>query len=167
MSQPFVLLEALRESHPVSRLMFHETYDEFFTSILLKSGFVSGEAEAFLHSLDPVLFGESEAFSYDPEKGAFRDFLHRIFLRCLPEGKMIPADFWNEEWRKHVVAQSLMKLQGEMDPNSWLAFEVYVIEGKPAREAAVLSAMSPEMVYLTRTRALKRLRILREEFQAV
>ena len=64
-------------------------------------------------------------------------------------------------------ASLLLKLRREMTPDEYLAFEVYVVEGKPAREAAVLSSLSPGMVYLVKTRALKRLRVLRHEFEAV
>ena len=69
--------------------------------------------------------------------------------------------------KKQVLRQSLLKLRREMTPDEYLAFEVYVVEGKPAREAAVLSSLSPGMVYLVKTRALKRLRVLRHEFEAV
>lgn len=173
MAPEYTLLESVRDGSPVSRALFHDTYDEAITAALLASGFAVADIESVLAALDPALFGESESFSYDLNKGPFGDFLFGVVRRCAAvlrdDGTVSVPDQakWDEVWKKHVILQSLLKLRREMEPDEFLAFEVYVVEGKPAREAAVLSSMSPDMVYFTKTRALKRLRVLRREFQAV
>lgn len=171
MTPEFILLESVRNGSPVPHALFHETCDETISSFLLSCGCSVAEIDAVLAALDPLLFGEKKSFCYDSVCGSFGNFLFDAVCRCaasIRDIALLPArERWEEEWKKHVIRQSLLKLRREMPPDEYLAFEVYVVEGKPAREAAVLSSMSPEMVYFIKTRALRRLRALRHEFEAV
>ena len=54
----------------------------------------------------------------------------------------------------------------EEKPNEYAAFENHVLNGKSARETAVMCSMLPEMVYLVKTRLMRRLRVLMKEFSA-
>lgn len=170
MTPELILMESVRNGSPVPRALFHESCDETVSTVLLSSGFSVAEVEELLAELDTLLFENDAFYRHDPEKGAFGDFLLEQLCRCVRrrgEHRVPDRAKWDEEWKKQVLRQSLLKLRREMTPDEYLAFEVYVVEGKPAREAAVLSSLSPGMVYLVKTRALKRLRVLRHEFEAV
>lgn len=164
------LLEQVRAGSPVPRTLFLDTYSPFLSRILLALNFSAAETETLLAAFERTVFGESECFVYDPAHGDFPQFLYDILRRCLPE---IPArpehreptpELWKSEWKKHVLDQALLKLRQEEKPNEYSAFESHVLDGKSAKETAVMCAMLPEMVYLVKTRFMRRLRSLMKEF---
>ena len=70
-----------------------------------------------------------------------------------------PASDREEEALVYRRAMELM--QAEFEERTWRAFWQVVVDGRPAGEAAHDLGMSPNAVYLARSRVLRR---LREEF---
>ena len=98
--------------------------------------------------------------------------MYGILTQCLtelpaaPDRRELTPELWKSEWKKHVLDQALQKLRQEEKPGEYSAFEFHVLDGKSARETAVMCSMLPEMVYLVKTRLMRRLRILMKEFSA-
>lgn len=172
MSHEPPLLERVRTGSPVPRALFRNIYFPFLTRILLNLGYRAGEAETLLEIFERAVFGESECFVYDTSRGVFSDFMYGILTQCLtelpaaPDRMKLTPELWKSEWKKHVLDQALQKLRQEEKPGEYSAFEFHVLDGKSARETAVMCSMLPEMVYLVKTRLMRRLRVLMKEFSA-
>lgn len=167
MENPSPLLERLRAGDPVPRAEFLEIYSPFLSRILLSAGYSVAETETLLEIFARNVFGESECFVYSPERGTLPVFLHQILLRTLaelPPRTEISEELWRGEWRKHVLDQALLKLRMEEKPNEYAAFENHVLDGKSARETAVMCSMLPEMVYFVKTRLMRRLRAVMKDY---
>lgn len=52
----------------------------------------------------------------------------------------------------------------EEKPNEYAAFENHVLNGKSARETAVMCSMLLEMVYFVKTRLMRRLRAVMKDY---
>ena len=117
-------------------------------------------------------------FKYDARKG-FRPWLRTVTLntwrdrfkrrsdRPLPgdEGTLATAvapdgleDFWEAEYRRHLVNRALALMQADFHGVTWKAFWEQVAEGRPAKEVASELSISPGAAYAAKFRVLNRLR---------
>jgi RNA polymerase sigma-70 factor (ECF subfamily) len=74
---------------------------------------------------------------------------------------------WDSEWTRHLLEEALGRLREELQPTSLRAFELTVLEEHDPAEAAAILGVSVKVVYNAKHRALKRLRELQEELEAV
>lgn len=65
---------------------------------------------------------------------------------------------WDKEWFSHIINQALLKIRAEMDPYTYQAFHLYVIEEKSADEVAQFLGLSKNSVYIIKSRTLVRLK---------
>lgn len=63
-----------------------------------------------------------------------------------------------EEYARHLVHITLPQLHPFFPPSEWLAFEMYVLQGRPAQEVATTLGVTPATVYAARSKVLRRLR---------
>ncbi len=70
-----------------------------------------------------------------------------------------PAEsFWEDEYRRLVVARALEFLHDSFEEHVWRAFWVTTVEGRSTADAASELGMSPGAVYVARSRVLTKLR---------
>jgi RNA polymerase sigma-70 factor (ECF subfamily) len=69
-----------------------------------------------------------------------------------------------EEYRRHLVGRALALMEAEFQPQTWKACWESVVHGRAAAEVAAELGMTPNAVYLARSRVLRR---LREELQGL
>src|SRR5262245_35668003 len=62
------------------------------------------------------------------------------------------------EERRHLLAGALRLLEGEFTPATWKAFAETMLRGRPVEEVAAELGLTPNAVYVARSRVLKRLR---------
>ncbi|MFT3882185.1 MAG: sigma-70 family RNA polymerase sigma factor [Gemmatales bacterium] len=117
------------------------------------------------------------AFEYQPERGRFRDWLgsvvrsklSRFFRKARPgtnddtqELANLPALQSDADWADHfnddLLQTTLTRIQGEFEEHTWLAFTKVWRENNSAAETAKDLAMPVSMVYVAKSRVLKRLR---------
>jgi RNA polymerase sigma-70 factor (ECF subfamily) len=67
-------------------------------------------------------------------------------------------DFWEAEYRKHLVDRALAVMRAEFQPTTWQACWQFVVEGRPAAEVAAALGISENAVYIAKSRVLRRLR---------
>ena len=68
-------------------------------------------------------------------------------------------DSWFEmEWQRQVLAETLRRVAREIDPVMYQAFELYAIHGRPAQQVARLLQITRNMVYISRSRMIRRIR---------
>ncbi len=135
------LLEQVRIGTPLPRTLFMDTYSPFLSRLLLMLDFTASETENILAVFERKIFGESECFVYDTSRGKFPQFMYEILKQSLaeiPYKKELTPELWKNEWKKHVLDQALMKLRQEEKTNEYAAFEAHVLDGKSAKETAVM-----------------------------
>jgi RNA polymerase sigma-70 factor (ECF subfamily) len=70
-----------------------------------------------------------------------------------------PAEeFWEADYRRHLMARALELAQREFQPTTWEAFHAVVIAGRDPDEVAAELGLSVNAVYVARSRVIRRLR---------
>ena len=67
-------------------------------------------------------------------------------------------EFWNIEYRQHLVARALEIMQAEFEPTTWQACWQTTVEDRPAADVAAELKITINAVYVARSRVLRRLR---------
>ena len=117
-------------------------------------------------------------FKYDPSRGRFRYYLKKIvrnqaikiyhkrhdFL-SVEEGAgldMPALDAWNsiweEEWKRHLLNMALVELKGQVQPETFVAFEMYALQNKEVQEVADFLNLSVSSVYTAKSRCIATLK---------
>lgn len=116
-------------------------------------------------------------FEYQPGRGRFRDWLgsvvrsklSRFFRRNQPSSnedtreltnmpaRQIDAD-WVDHFHSDLLQTTLARIQSEFEDHTWQAFTRVWIKNDSATEAAKSLSMPVAMVYVAKSRVLKRLR---------
>jgi RNA polymerase sigma factor (sigma-70 family) len=124
-------------------------------------------------------------FEYDPRRGGFRNWLFTATRNQLgaffeqkarrrDEGtgrtsiqemlRQQPDDAeeqeWDREYRQHLFEWAARQVRAEFEGATWKAFVLVAVEGRPAAEAAEALGLSPNAVYVAKSRVLSRLRDL-------
>jgi RNA polymerase sigma-70 factor (ECF subfamily) len=62
------------------------------------------------------------------------------------------------EYRRDLVRRVLEMVQGDFSPETWSAWQGYVIDGRPAADLARELGVTPQAIYLAKARVLRRIR---------
>lgn len=170
------LLDAIQRGDEISWYDFYETYRPL---ILLRGRDFNLNADELEELCQLVLidiFKMGDKFKYDPAKGRFRDYLRRVIshnaidlLRKRPKHRYIekdddvslsdlPSDSWTEEWYNHILSQALSILRTQVEIVTYQAFELYALKQLPVKKVASFLNISPNMVYVAKSRAMQRLK---------
>jgi RNA polymerase sigma factor (sigma-70 family) len=122
---------------------------------------------------------QAATFQYDPAKGRFRGLLRTIAQRRLIDmlrGKKLlveartnleqleSADFVQHEWDRlegmALILRSLTEVSKEIEPVTYQAFQLHVLEEWSVRKVADFLGISENSVYAAKSRVLARLRRL-------
>ena len=128
---------------------------------------------------DPDHIPDDIVFHYDPSHGRFRHYLRRIIrnqaLKIIQRRKdFVELDnpektvaeptidvwdeLWNEEWKRHVLAMALTELKGHVQPETYVAFEMYAIQERSVQEVANFLNLSVTSVYTAKSRCITALK---------
>ena len=128
---------------------------------------------------DPDHIPDDVVFHYDQSHGRFRHYLRGIIrnqaLKILRKRDGVielddpaqqvaePAidiwdELWNEEWKRHVLAMALTELKGQVQPETYLAFEMYAIQERPVQEVADFLNLPIASVYTAKSRCIAALK---------
>ena len=67
------------------------------------------------------------------------------------------ADFWEAEFRQHLVGRALELMRADFQPATWQAFWQHRVAGRPAAAVAAELGVSVNAVYLATSRVQRRL----------
>ncbi len=139
------------------------------------------EIEQLIQNVLLAVHQEHVLTNYDPARGHFRDYLRTITSRQatrILEQRIPPArgmeevpdeatleKQWEEEWKKFLYDRALDEMKDNMDTKAYMAFELHAIQGRPADEVAKLLGLSPNQVYLIRSRGIVRLQNIIERLK--
>jgi RNA polymerase sigma factor (sigma-70 family) len=177
------LLQAIKDGCDVSWFEFYETYRPLI--LMRGSDYNLSEAEK-KELIQEVLLSVSKGnktFTYDQSKGRFRSYLRKIIsrravdiirkrkdnavspeiLEQYPENNPALDKAWQQEWHAHVLSQALQVLRTKVEPQTFQAFELYVLEEMSAKEVADFLKIKVDMVYVAKSRAIKSLREIMKE----
>jgi RNA polymerase sigma-70 factor (ECF subfamily) len=184
------LLSKIKKGDEIGWYDFYRTYRPL---ILLRGGdhfLTQEEKEELVQDVLLSIFKNNSKFVYNPEKGKFRSFIRTIidrrsfdilrkrkniivdtdqkFLESLPDiNKSDIEKKWEGEWRKHIITQSIAELRMRLEPVTFQAFELYTLnEWAPAKVADFLD-LSINSVYVAKNRAIKQLRTIIKEQEAL
>jgi RNA polymerase sigma-70 factor (ECF subfamily) len=82
------------------------------------------------------------------------------FWHDLPDERSAMVS-WDMEWEQAVLEQCIERVRHEVEPATFHAFELAIMEGRSASEVAGMLQVSVKMVYNAKHRVLKRIRELR------
>jgi RNA polymerase sigma factor (sigma-70 family) len=178
----FSLLERLRlssDSAAWQRLV--ELYTPYIQSWLHRQNVQDADVEDLTQEALRCVVHVLPDFQHDLRRGAFRRWLRTITVNQLrsfwrtrrpqtlsQEAEQLfnqledPASdlsrTWDEEHDRHVVRRLLQLIEADFEPATWRAFQLVVLEGRSASEAAAELALSANAVRIAKSRVLARLR---------
>lgn len=129
---------------------------------------------------DPENVPSHVVFKYTPSPGRFRHYLRKIIryqairiykqrknheslddeqspVKALPTKDEWDAA-WNEEWYRHLLNMAMTELRGRVQPETFVAFEMYAIQNRKVEEVADFLNLSVSSVYTAKSRCIAALR---------
>ena len=179
------LLSRIKAGDELGWEQFHEAYSPLIRLRGGDLGLGGADLDDLAQNVVLSVFEGRSVFRYDPAKGRFRDYLRRIIsnkavdiIRRKAAGPVeldpeaVIADErddlkgkWDEEWREHVLRQSLDELRRQVEPATFQAFDLYAVKGLPGRRVAEILGVSEESVYTTKNRCMARLKLIVKELE--
>jgi len=179
------LLEAIKDGEEVS---WHEFYTAYRPLIILRGSdfqLTVDEKEELVQLVLLAIFHNCKTFQYDRSKGQLRDYLRKLIgrkavdilrkrknnhvsenmLDYLPDKDSLLEQAWNAEWQGHLLTQAVEMLRYRLKPVTFQAFELHVINERTAKEVAAFLNISVNMVYVAKSRAIEKLRVIIRELQ--
>jgi RNA polymerase sigma-70 factor, ECF subfamily len=187
MSQPtsLSLLQRLQsEPQPADWRRFVEIYEPLLRSWLRRKEVLAHDSDDLVQNVMTVVVRRLADFDHNGRMGAFRTWLRTITFHCLKEhwrslkghpagagGSNIQSiiseledpgshlsQLWNAEHDRHVMRKLLEELRGEFEASTWLAFERFALQGRPAADVAQELGLTANAVFIAKSRVLARLR---------
>jgi RNA polymerase sigma factor (sigma-70 family) len=181
-------LHRLRDSaDPASWHEFHEKYGHTLYRYARSLGAAHADAEDVVQDVEMQFFQAIGGFAYDAQRGRLRSYLRsavlhalrrRISRRARQPAELNPQrleslmsedgsqqdETWEREWQLHRLRRAVQEVADEFDPPTLKAFEMHVLAGRAADEAATALEMSKWSVYRASNRVLARVREKLAEF---
>ena len=136
---------------------------------------------------DPDNIPEHLVFKDTPAQGRFRHYLRKIIRyqaikiynkRHHAESiddenspvNAIPTEdqwekVWDNEWYKHLLNMALAELKGRVQPDTFVAFEMYAIQNRCVEEVAKFLNLSVSSVYTAKSRCITALKEIIKELE--
>jgi RNA polymerase sigma-70 factor (ECF subfamily) len=160
---------------------FVQTYAPLIYARCRRGGLQDADAADVAQDALLEVAGALRTFTYQPERGRFRDWLGLIVRRRLARffGKQrqrndtfvapTEADLeefatgetesgWAEEFQTHLLNVAMDRIRAQFDPTTWQLFEQAWLKDRPATEIATQLQVRVEAVYVAKSRVLKSLR---------
>ena len=161
-----------------------EIYEPLVRGWLRRHQTLSHDADDVVQDVLAVVVRRLPDFEHNGRVGAFRTWLRTITANCLRDhwrsGKRRPTatgdtDFqqilvqledptsnlsklWDQDHDRHVTRKLLEMLRNDFEATTWRAFERTALDGVPANQAAQELGLTPNAVFIARSRVLARLR---------
>lgn len=181
-TRPSLLLRLRDVQDHESWTTFVDTYAPLLYRYCRYRGLQDADAADVTQEVLEQVARSMRTFEYQPERGRFRDWLgtvarHKVsrFQRkssqayaAAGEGladevlnlvvASAPDAEWTDQFNARILAVALEQIRGGFEATTWRAFEMVWREERPAAEVAGALRVPIEMVYVAKSRVLKRLR---------
>lgn len=176
---PVSLLERLRcPPNQEAWSRFVRLYTPLLHFWVRQTGYSKTEADDLVQEVFAVLVQKLPNFTYDKDK-TFRSWLRTVAVNKwrelkrrqhvaagpLPGDEIVDPDaadpaeqFWEAEYRQHLLRRALKLMQSDFPEKSWRACWRLVVEGKPAAQVAAEQGTTVGAIHAIKFRILSRLR---------
>ena len=170
------LLERVRQRTDAAAWdRFVKLYTPFLYHCGMRLGLAEADAADAVQDVFLVLLDKLPAFQY-AQDGSFRAWLRTVTVnKCRERFRKrhetaaggsesglsqlaVGGDsdeFWNVEYRQHLVARALEIMQSEFEPTTWQACWQTTVEDRPAADVAAGLGITINAVYVARSRVLR------------
>jgi RNA polymerase sigma-70 factor (ECF subfamily) len=177
------LLQRLRNG--TDHLSWEDFFTRYWP-LIYKSARVHGcsdnTAEEIVQDVMLAVFQQKDVFQYDPARGRFRDWLGTVVrnkvaeyrrrpaervrpvgsaedhaLNQIPSQDLPPEVAWEAAYESALLTVLLDTVRREINPRTYLAFELSVLGELSGKQVAEITGMSRNAVYKSHKRVLKRL----------
>jgi RNA polymerase sigma-70 factor (ECF subfamily) len=182
-------LDSLRTDPDEQRWrMLIDLYTPLIRGWLIRGGALANDVDDLAQEVLVVVVRRFPEFRREPQAGAFRSWLRTIAVNCLRDhwrsrkkqpvapggtdfGEMIDqlsdpdsplSQLWDREHNHHVTAYLLSRVRESCSESTWQAFQRFALDGLSADEVARELGMSPNAVFIAKSRVLASLRKLGE-----
>lgn len=181
------LIERVLDGDEESWDTFYASYSRLIYAIGDRSGLPPDDCQDLIQDVMRTIFNNKERFRYDSNAGKFRSYLtgivkHKVgdFYRSHANGAVDshlemesePEDPSNrldavcdEEWKSHLLNVALMELRQKVEPETFDAFQMYVLQELEPKVVAKALSISESSVYVYKNRCVKHLRAIIERYR--
>ena len=181
------LIERVLNGDEESWGAFYANYSRLVYAIGERSGLSADDCEDLVQEVMRTIFNNKDCFRYDPATGKFRTYLtgivkHKVcdFYRkrddkivARDDEAVLEAsdpvnrldDVCTEEWKNHILNVALMELREKVEPETFDAFQMYVLQERQPREVADALSISESAVYVYKNRCVKHLKLIIEKYR--
>jgi RNA polymerase sigma-70 factor (ECF subfamily) len=162
---------------------FTNLYGPVIYGFARKRGLQDADAADLMQDVLRSISSAIDRLDYDRSRGTFRGWLFTItrnkvynFLaarRIRPQGsgdsatnRMLAEQpdsdegsaAWEVEYQRRIAAMAMEHIKSEFQPNTWQAFRLTAVEGRPVAEVAKQVGLSAGAIYVAKSRVLARLK---------
>jgi RNA polymerase sigma factor (sigma-70 family) len=178
------LLARVRDSDADAWGRLVELYTPLIRRWLARVGVRPGDGEDLVQDVLAVVVRRFPDFHHNQRTGAFRAWLRAIAVNCardfwkanrirpaapggtdfggylaqLEDSSNPLAEAWDREHDVHVTRHLLDLLRPEFEAKTWDMFRRFVLDGAPAAQVATEVGVTPNAVFIAKSRVLARLR---------
>ena len=181
------LIERVLNGDEESWDTFYANYSRLVYAIGEKSGLSADDCEDLVQEVMRTIFKNKDCFRYDSATGKFRTYLtgivkHKVYdfyrkrddrVVAMDEESVPEAvdpsnrldDVCTEEWKNHILNVALMELREKVAPETFDAFQMYVLQDRQSREVADALSISESAVYVYKNRCVKHLMVIIDKYR--
>lgn len=181
------LIDRILDGDEESWDTFYTSYSRLVYAIGERSGLSADDCEDLVQEVMRTIFNNKDRFRYDSATGKFRTYLtgivkHKVYdfyrkhdgrIVATDEEAVLDAaepvsqldDVCTEEWKNHLLNVALMELREKVDPGTFDAFQMYVLQERQPREVAVALSISESAVYVYKNRCVSHLRSIIDKYR--
>jgi RNA polymerase sigma-70 factor (ECF subfamily) len=179
------LLDRLRDpGNPAAWRNVVDLYTPLMHHWLRAANLQPTDADDLVQEVLAVVVRKVAEFRHEGRAGSFRAWLKAItvnrlrdhwrakYARTAPAGPddlgRVLADLedphsgvsrlWDEEHDRYVLGRLMELIEPEFKPSTWAAFRGHVVEGRPADAVAAELGLTPNAVFIAKSRVMQRLR---------
>ena len=173
------LLEKISSGDEISWDEFYRKYAPVIKAVAKYKG-IEYDADDICQQVMMHFFKQSKTFKFDPGIAKFRTYLGRIvswkivdyYRKKLPEklpeklsGELdaVPVDteldkIYMAEWHKVIIAEAEDELRKRVSPDTFQAYQLYAVQGRPVEKVAAFLECSVNQVYQAKKRCFAMMR---------
>ena len=173
------MLEKIQSGDEISWQEFYDRYSPVVMQAGGSYGLTAEECQDLVQNVMLKFFQHDLVMKYDSKRARFRTYFNQILCSCIydhlrvkkqlspeigtdeqPE-QPVPAEadsLFLDEWRSQMLQEALDRLRHQVKPETFLAFHLTSFQGKSARVTADFLKMDIDLVYVSKSRCITRLR---------
>ena len=169
------MLEKISSGDEISWNEFYAKYAPIVRKVAIYKGIGRDAADDLCQQVMLHFFKQSKTFKFDPGIAKFRTYLGRIVSwkivdyyrkkreKLSEELDAVPVDaeldkIYMAEWHKVIIAEAEDELRKRVSPDTFQAYQLYAVQGRPVEKVAAFLECSVNQVYQAKKRCFTMMR---------